>query len=68
MGCEGEGRAEGYSTLASSDARMEEVPSTEAEMQGTEEIWREENFISSVYEDSEASTMTFRQLEIQLRS
>lgn len=44
---------------------MEEVLSTEKEMQMMKKIWREE-IINSIYKDSEASTMTIRQLEIQV--
>lgn len=36
---------------------MEEVLSTERGMQGTEEIWGEENIINPIYKDSEASIM-----------
>lgn len=68
MGWEREERVKGYSKLASSDAGMEEVLSTEKGMQGTKEMWGEKNIINPIYKGSEASMMPIRQLEIQVWS
>ena len=67
-GCEGEGRTKSYSKLFLSDAGVEEILSTDKGMQGTEEIWGEENVINSIYMVSVASRVPIRQLEIQVWS